>query len=92
MKKANSYCGLLFGVGIFLLIIGIINVVAFNINEFFEGFNKIMLYFVFSVGSLLLFLSFVISKILDNIEGEMTQLRDRVLELDIKVNEQKRKY
>jgi uncharacterized membrane protein len=88
MKKAKDYCGLMFGVGLFLIVIGVISIVAFNVNI---AYQPVILYFFFAIGSLLVFLSFVISKIIDNIEEELLQLRDRTFKLDIKMNEQKRK-
>lgn len=89
MKKAKSYCGLLFGVGVALVIVGIMYIVVFNISFYDQGVIRLHLFFSF--GSLLIFLSYVISKIVENIEVEMNEIRDRTFNLDIKINEQKRR-
>jgi hypothetical protein len=90
MKKAKNYCGALFAVGLSLFIIGIFNIIAYNVNEFFEGLGIVSLYFLLSTGSVLLFISYIISKILDNIEVEINEVKDRTLNLDIKINNQRR--
>ncbi|RXJ04444.1 hypothetical protein DS745_03395 [Anaerobacillus alkaliphilus] len=90
MKKAKNYCGAIFAVGVILFIIGIFNIIYSNVNVYFVGLGDVSLYFLLSTGSVLLFISYIISKILDNIEVEINEVKDRTLNLDIKINNQRR--
>lgn len=93
MKKARSYCGLMYAVGIILMAIGILQLVVYNVSiiYIFQQLEGIKIALLFILGSVFLFVGYVLSKIIDHIEVQFLELRDRTIDLDIKINNQKRK-